>query len=221
MTRPISLSPLLATMLALGSFGCSAAPEEDQSLAAVASAETRERRGLEEAMATAPDDCLLMVWSNQQERDIEFDRAHDLVDGGAISCATGTSPSQFQAAIEALRAAARSGDSRRVLAEVGIPLLYIDRAGQSVELDEARAAALADEVFDAELMRTLERLDLADMTVVPERGGFFELGSLWLVVDQEGGRPRLVTVNRQALAEAADAARSAAQDRQGELVPGG
>lgn len=176
-----------------------------------------------EAMAAtthaAPNDCLLMVWSNQPRRDIVFDRAHDLVDGGAISCATGTSPSQFQAALDALREAARSGDSRRVLAEVGIPLLYIDRAGNRVELDETRAEALAEEVFDAELMRTLERLDLKDMTVVPERGGFFELGSLWLVVDRQGGRPRLVTVNRQALAEAANAARSAARSHEGALVP--
>jgi hypothetical protein len=220
MTRPTVLVPVLAPLLALACFGCSAALEEDQPLAA-ASAEAPDRAGLEEAMAAPPEDCLLMVWSNQQERDIAFDRAHDLVDGGAISCATGTSPSQFQAALDALREAARSGDSRRVLAEVGIPLLYIDRAGKRVELDEARAEALAEEVFDAELMRTLERLDLADMTVVPERGGFFELGSLWLVVDQQGGRPRLVTVNRQALAEAADAARSAAQDREGAVVPEG
>lgn len=221
MTRPTLLVPVLAPLLALACFGCSAAPAEEEQPLAAASAETPDRAGLEQAMAAPPEDCLLMVWSNQQERDIEFDRAHDLVDGGAISCATGTSPSQFQAALDALREAARSGDSRRVLAEVGIPLLYIDRAGKRVELDEARAEALAEEVFDAELMRTLERLDLEDMTVVPERGGFFELGSLWLVVDQQGGRPRLVTVNRQALAEAADAARSAAQDHEGAVVPEG
>ncbi len=209
----------LATLLALTCLGCSPVGEQDQSFATVAKAGSTDRSALEEAIEATPDDCLLMVWSNQKQRDITFDRAHDLVDGGAISCATGTSPSQFQAALDALGEAARSGDSRRVLAEVGIPLLYIDRAGNRVELDEARAEALAEEVFDAELMRTLERLDLKDMTVVPERGGFFELGSLWLVVDQQGGRPRLVTVNRQALAESADAARSAAQGRRGEVVP--
>ena len=65
----------------------------------------------------------------------------------------------------------------------------------------------------------IERLDLSRMTVVPERGGFFELGSIWLVVDKMGARPRLVTVNRQALDEAAGAARRKAQDRQGEPVP--
>jgi hypothetical protein len=205
---PISALPAL---LALACCACSPAGE--------AAPETEARPELVEAMSAPPEDCLLMVWSNQRQRDIAFDRAHDLVDGGAISCATGTSPSQFQAALEALRGAARSGDSRRVLAEVGIPLLYIDRAGNRVELDAVRAEALAEEVFDAELMRTLERLDLKDMTVVPERGGFFALGSLWLVVDQQGGRPRLVTVNRQALAEAAAAARSAARSEEGAVVP--
>ena len=144
----------------------------------------REQTPLLDAMAEKPDDCLLMVWSNQQSRDIEFDRANDLVDGGAISCATNTSASQFQAAIDALRAAARSGDKARMLEQLGLPLLYIDGDGEQVEL-----------------------------------GGFFELGSIWLVVDKAGGRPRLVTVNRQALDEAAGAARRKAQDRQGEPVP--
>ena len=160
-----------------------------------------------------------MVWSNQQSRDIEFDRANDLVDGGAISCATNTSASQFQAAIDALRAAARSGDKARMLEQLGLPLLYIDRDGEQVELDDDQIDALYDEVFDARLIGAIERLDLSQMTVVPERGGFFELGSIWLVVDKMGARPRLVTVNRQALDEAAGAARRKAQDRQGEPVP--
>lgn len=170
--------------------------------------------------AAQPDDCLLMVWSNQEERDIDFDRANDLVDGGAISCATGTSPSQFEAALAALREASRSGDRARLLEQVGIPLLYIDRDGERVELAEDQLEALFDEVFDDELMRLLGRLDLKDMTVA-EQGGFFELGSVWLVVDKEGSRPRLVTVNRQALEEAAEAARRAAENRKGEPVPTG
>ena len=108
-----------------------------------------------------------MVWSNQQSRDIEFDRANDLVDGGAISCATNTSASQFQAAIDALRAAARSGDKARMLEQLGLPLLYIDRDGEQVELDDDQIDALYDEVFDARLIGAIERLDLSQMTVVP------------------------------------------------------
>ncbi|MBT8427909.1 MAG: hypothetical protein KJO02_07755, partial [Erythrobacter sp.] len=70
------------------------------------------------------DDCLLYVWSGEEDPDIEFDRAHDVVQGGAISCATGTSPSHFEAAIGALREAAQSGDKARLLEQLGIPLLY-------------------------------------------------------------------------------------------------
>ena len=179
----------------------------------------RDETALLDAMAEKPEDCLLMVWSNQRSRDIEFDRANDLVDGGAISFATNTTASQFQAAIDALRAAARSGDKARMLEQLGLPLLYIDGDGEQVELDDDQVDALYDEVFDARLIGAIERLDLSRMTVVPERGGFFELGSIWLVVDKAGGRPRLVTVNRQALDEAAGAARRKAQDRQGEPVP--
>ena len=181
--------------------------------------QARAQTPLIDAMSEKPDDCLLMVWSNQESRDIEFDRANDLVDGGAISCATNTSASQFQAAIEALRAAARSGDKARMLEQLGLPLLYIDGDGEQVELDDERVDALYDEVFDDRLIGAIERLDLSQMTVVPERGGFFELGSIWLVVDKAGGRPRLVTVNRQALDEAAGAARRKAQARQGDPIP--
>ena len=106
-----------------------------------------------------------------------------------------------------------------MLEQLGLPLLYIDRDGEQVELDDDQIDALYDEVFDARLIGAIERLDLSQMTVVPERGGFFELGSIWLVVDKMGARPRLVTVNRQALDEAAGAARRKAQDRQGEPVP--
>lgn len=212
-------SPLtLALPLALAAGACSPAEQDQKTRALTAQFESGENAELVEAMDEQPDNCLLMVWSNQSERDIAFDRANDLVDGGAISCATGTSPSQFRAALSALRDAARSGDRRRMLDQVGIPLLYIDRKGEQVELDDERIDALYDEVFDAELMGLLERLDLKEMTVVPDRGGFFELGSVWLVVDKQGGRPRLVTVNRQALDEAAGAARRAAENREGEVV---
>ena len=211
--------PLLLSTFAMA---CSPVPDGETAEHAMAMRTQSGGAGdssLLDAMNEEPEDCLLMVWSNQQSRDIEFDRTNDLVDGGAISCATNTSASQFQAAIDALRAAARSGDKARMLEQLGLPLLYIDGDGEQVELDDDRIDALYDEVFDARLIGAIERLDLSRMTVVPERGGFFELGSIWLVVDKMGARPRLVTVNRQALDEAAGAARRKAQDRQGEPVP--
>ncbi|MBX7526621.1 hypothetical protein [Qipengyuania vesicularis] len=169
--------------------------------------------------AASPDpaeNCLLMVWSGQEEPDVEFDRAHDSVEGGAISCATGTSPSQFEAAISALRDAAQSGNKARVLEQIGIPLLYIDSTGERRELSEDQVEELFDEVFDDRVMDMLQRLDLSQMTVERDQGAFFELGSLWLVVD-DTGRPRVMTVNRQALEEAAIAARD--QTERGEGKP--
>lgn len=167
-----------------------------------------------EANPNPADNCLLMVWSKQEDPDIEFDRAHDAVKGGAISCATGASPSQFEAAISVLREAAESGDKTRILEQVGIPLLYITDDGERRELTEDEIESLFDEVFDSNMLDLLERLDLSQMTVEKGRGGFFELGSLWLTVD-DTGQPRVMTVNRQALGEAAAAAREKAERGEG------
>ncbi len=172
-------------------------------------------------IAEGPDpgeNCLLLVWSEQDAPDVEFDRTHDTVKGGAISCATGTSASQFEAAIAALRDAARSGDKERLLREVGIPLLYIDAKGDRRELTGDEIDTLFDEVFDARMIALLQNLDLSQMTVEKDQGAFFELGSLWLVVDATGGRPRVVTVNRQALGEAAEAARRQADKGRGQIL---
>lgn len=167
-----------------------------------------------------PEDCLLLVWSNQRERDVEFDRRHDFVDGGAISCATGTSASRFEAVIATLREAARSGNKARILDQVGLPLLYIDATGTRRELESrAEVEAVFDEIFDAYMIARLQRLDLSRMSVASEQGGYFDLGALWLVVDRQGGKPRLMTVNRQALDEALDAARDGAERNRGERVP--
>jgi len=65
----------------------------------------------------------------------------------------------------------------------------------------------------------LQKIDLSRMSVAKDQGGFFELGAIWLVVDRDGGRPRLMTVNRQALDEALDTARERADRNQGEPVP--
>lgn len=168
----------------------------------------------------APGDCLLLVWSSQKERNPQFDRDHDFVEGGAISCATGTSASQFDVAISTLRDAARSGDKARLLREVGLPLLYIDGEGKRREIkDRAEVEAVFDEIFDPAMIEVLQKIDLSRMSVAKDQGGFFELGAIWLVVDRDGGRPRLMTVNRQALDEALDTARERADRNQGEPVP--
>lgn len=180
----------------------------------------------EETSATADagtgpaDDCLVLVWQQQAQPDEQFDRRNDLAKGGAISCATGTSASQFEAALAAIRAAAQSGDKAGLLAELGIPLLYIDADGDRRALHQDELAdALFEEVFSPDVLALLKRVRLEDLTVVPNQGAFVELGAVWLVVDSLGGRPRIVTVNRQALGEAAAAARRKAQQGEGRPAP--
>ena len=194
-------------------------PAATETADAVAAREASRERLINVVEAQASPDpaenCLLMVWSEQDDPDVEFDRANDAVKGGAISCATGASPSQFEAAIAALRDAARSGHKARLLEQIGIPLLYITAEGERRELTEGEVEALFDEVFDANMLAMLQRLDLSQMTVEKDQGAFFELGSLWLVVD-DTGNPRVMTVNRQALAEAALTARNQAERGRGE-----
>ena len=167
-----------------------------------------------------PDNCLLLVWQDQDERDEQFDLANDRADGGAISCATGTSASQFDQALAAIRAAARSEDKAAILREVGLPLLYIGADGERRELTQAADVdATFAEVFDEDVLALLREVDLDALTVVPEQGAFVELGSVWLVVNRNGGRPRIVTVNKQALGEAAVAVRDEAEAGGGEEAP--
>lgn len=158
----------------------------------------------EQSLATAEaGDCLLMVWSQQDDPDVEFDRSNDLANGGAISCATGTSASEYDAAVSAIRAAAESGDRAQLLQQVGIPLVYFDAEGGRSELRDPDAInAVFDDIFDDQMLELMRGLDLKKLTVENESGGFFGLGALWLVPDGPGGRPRIVTLNRQALAEA-------------------
>ena len=155
---------------------------------------------------TAPSaGCLPAVWATQPQRDEAFDRANDAVEGGTVSCATASSPAQFRDAVAALKRAAATGDRAAMLAEIGFPLLYIDAAGTSHTLDSTAIDARFDEIFDPATRALIERIELPQMTVVPGQGGFFALGALWLVVPAPGARPRLLTVNHQALAEAAAA----------------
>ena len=216
MTR-MRYSVLLAPLLALA--GCSAVEEEHVVAEQVLSDEPPQQALLDavkaEGKQESPDNCLLMIWSEQDDPAVEFDRANDAVQGGAISCATGTTPSRFEAAIAALREAASSGNRAGLLERVGIPLLYITESGERRELTADEIDALFDEVFDARMLDTLKRLDLSQMTVEPDQGAFFELGTVWLVVD-ETGEPRMMTVNRQALTEAAETARDQAARGEGE-----
>lgn len=166
------------------------------------------------AVAEAERDCLVVVWEQQASPDRDFDRANDLAEGGLISCATGTSASQFEATLSALRNAASGDDRDALLGEVGIPLLYIDSEGNRRDLLETDLAAREfAEVFSPDMLALMRELSLSDMTVVPEQGGFFQLGAIWLTAGEPGGRPRLVTINRQALAEAAAAATGSVPER--------
>ena len=196
---------LLCSALAMA-WACSPATQDDTS----APGEPKDGQLLEtvkrEAANEAGGDCLLMIWSDHQDSDVDFDRANDHVNGGAISCATGTTPSRFESAIAALRSAANAGDKARLLEQVGVPLLYINDKGERRELTSEEVDVLFDEVFDAQMLETLSQLDLSQMTVEQDQGGFFALGTVWLVVD-DTGQPRMMTVNRQALREATEVAR--------------
>lgn len=196
-------------------------------MAALALAAAACGNGTESPTAEAPlapvaavEDCLVLVWQQQDQPNEQFDRDHDRADGGAISCATGTSASQFEAALAAIRKAAATGDKASLLAELGIPLLYIDAAGNRHELRQDELADdLFDEVFSPEVLALLRQVRLEDLTVIPDEGAFVKLGAIWLVVDSLGGRPRIITVNRQALGEAAAAAQRAAEQGKGSPVP--
>ena len=156
------------------------------------------------AVVEAERDCLLVVWDQQSTPNRNFDRANDVAEGGLISCATGTSASEYEAALTALREAASGNDRNALLGELNVPLLFIDGSGNRRDLSDTDLADRDfEEVFSPEMLALMRDLDLKEMTVVPEQGGFFELGAIWLSPGQPGGRPRLVTVNRQALSEAA------------------
>lgn len=204
---PARIVAALAGLVLLGACSAEEAPPLD------ATGELEATGGLDippqagSALSEAERDCLLVVWEQQASPDRNFDRAHDMAEGGLISCATGTSASQYEATLSALRDAASGNDRDGLRRELNIPLLYIDADGNRRDMVEADLAESDfDEVFSPDMLELMRSLDLNEMTVVPDQGGFFELGALWLSPGEPGGRPRLVTVNRQALAEAAAAA---------------
>jgi hypothetical protein len=159
------------------------------------------------AQSDSSSDCLMQAWKGQSAPDKAFDRAHDRADGGSLSCATGTTASQFAATLAAVRSAAAKRDNAALMAEVGFPLLYIDRTGQKAQLDRDTLSTRAGEVFSPAVLTLLAGLRLEDLSVVPQEGAFADLGAVWLVAGRAGGRPRIVTIDAQALGEAAAAKR--------------
>lgn len=120
---------------------------------------------------------------------------------------TGTTASRFAAELSTIRAAAASGDKAALLAQVSIPLLWIDRGGARHELSQAELARDYAEVFPPEIVALLGQVALDDLSLVPDQGAFVSLGAVWLAASRPGGKPRVVTVNLQALAEARAAAK--------------
>ena len=163
-------------------------------------------------VAAPTQGCLAVVWDVQDRPDRAFDMANDNAEGGAISCATQTSASQFEAALAEIRTAAMDKDRAGLLRQVNSPLMFIDLEGTRHVLEQDELADTGFErVFTPDVIDTLTDLHLEDMTVVPGQGGYFELGSIWLVAMEQGSQPRLITVNRQALREAAEAAEAASR----------
>lgn len=209
--RRCAIAPLLALALGLGGCGFLV----DQSDTAVSDNSASDAGAapdpIEQALSRNADGCLVAIWDVQDQPRREFDRENDQARGGAISCATDSTASQFDDAIAAIRLAAQTGNRADLLREVGVPLIYIDAEGERRELRSGSDVDQAfDMVFDAETIALLSRLDLDQMSVSSGQGGDFALGSVWLAVPRQGARPRLVTVNRQALREAIAAAREEA-----------
>ena len=158
------------------------------------------------ALNAKNQDCLIAIWDTQTAPDKNFDREHDGIEGGAISCATDTSPSQYAGAIESIRLAADGADREAMIDMIGIPLVYLDAEGNRREIAaNSDIERMYDDIFSRDLVATMKGLTLQDMAVENRAGGYFELGALWLAPPQKGARPRIVTINHQALSESAAA----------------
>ena len=166
-------------------------------------AESFDMRDLRNTQLTVSGDCLEEVWSQESAPDRRFDRAHDAVEGGSLSCAIGASPRQFDTVLLKLRDAAGRGDRKAVLALVNEPLLFIDAKGARRELPTRRDVEREQAaVLTPELLEGLKLVAIDKVTVVPDQGAFFDLGAMWMASRREGAPPVIVTVNLQALEEA-------------------
>ena len=185
---------VLVALSALALAACDSAPMDTPAEATLAT------------VAQPTEGCLARVWQEQESPDPEFDRAHDQADGGSISCDLGTSASRLAATLADIRAAAAAGDRTALRRHLAVPLLHIDADGTRRQLSAGDLdGSMLDEILQPELMALLARGRLEDLAVVPDEGAFLELGAVWLAVRGGDGLPRIVTVNHQALAEAAAA----------------
>lgn len=155
----------------------------------------------------AIESCLTDVYRDRPARDEAFDRAHDAMPGGSLSCGLSITASELRDTLAQLREAAAAEDRKRLLGHVGIPMVYIDAQGTVRQLPSMTdIEAFYDDIFTTAVVRRLATLRLEDASVVPGEGLFFDLGAVWLIVADESGRPQLLTVNHQAAEEAAAAA---------------
>lgn len=156
----------------------------------------------------AVEDCLEDIWPTQPERDETFDRDHDQLNGQSISCDTGTTAGRFAATLDDIRDAASAKDADLILAQFDGRVLYIDEAGERVTLaDETSRADIRDAMFDAEMLVLLSQIDLSKLELLPGEGAYYEFGTIWFASQQRGGYPRIITINRQAMREAAQSRR--------------
>jgi hypothetical protein len=146
--------------------------------------------------------CLERVWARQERPDRGFDARNDPRGGDSISCATLTSAGPFDRFLRKVRSASASGDRDALLALADYPLVFIDARGTMRSLTREAANMQAAEVFNDRVLAALGRATLADMQVVRNKGAYFAAGALWLYVPEEGGDPRIGTINHQALAQA-------------------
>ena len=166
-------------------------------------AESFDMRDLRNTQLTVSGNCLEEVWSHETAPDRRFDRAHDAVEGGSLSCAIGASPKQFDTVLVNLRDAAGRGDREALLTMVHEPLLFIDAKGARRELATRRDVEREQAaVLTPELLKGLKLVAIDKVTVVPDQGAFFDLGAMWMASRREGAPPVIVTVNLQALQEA-------------------
>ena len=187
----------LAVLALLVLAGCGQAPQGDQ-FAGMASGSPSPDR-----ISVTPDSCLLLVWDAARPQDAAFDKANDIVEGGSISCATGSTAGQFEQTLSSARQAADTQDMASLVAMSAEPLLYIDARGERHEYPDRNALSVdAASVFAPEILTVFRTAQLTDLTVAPQDGAFLALGTVWLSVPATGAAPQIRTINLQAAAEA-------------------